>query len=1308
MKRKILIPIAFLIILFFVLLFLKIDLTAEFGGFLKSELKSISGLEFTFEKITLKFIPLRLDIENAQFLEGERYFKVKKIKIYPSLSRILKGEIELRRITLTNSDFQLEEEFLDKTIRHIIKYFEKPLDVPIKVVVNAFEINNLSGKIQRDRDFLKFNNLYGRIFLQNQPSLSLVSNINASLGQFSNLDLNLKTEFSVKNNQIILTELKIFDINSLLRSQGKFEREKFLGEFLLSGKIFFSSLLKFFGIKGREHGHVNLDGKVHIAEGKEIWEKIVLDINFDGHFYLEDLMKILRVKEKLEGYTEIVKGKAYGSLSNLQASAKAKQYESIIMGVKIKKLETQVKFKEGILEFTSDDINLYSGKAKAHVWITIPVVKEHYVSVNLSKVSSKEIFEIIQWNPEIAEGVVDGILISQGNRFAPKGSFVYRRTGTGLTDLRGRVNQIKGEFYSDGDSYSFSFIEIKMPNTNTSASGKIDFKNKSIEFTFEGKSSKIRELLEPYSSAFDGEAIFKGTITGKTENPEVGLDIFSESVRVSLGEFNEIFKEENLNLNKVHGKLKYNKDKLRIIDLESSEQVALRGEINFAKAKRLFDFKEPTYSLFYSIKNIEFGNIKVSPFKEPIGLNLNLSGSISGKGKIEGDLWGFNFKIGNNVVIDSVSSSFNIENGEVYLNKGVIKSVRDKIAFNGKVDFDGNLNIVAHSDELNLKRFIEPYFNKIKAQNIQSLLIKNLKLDIKNNIKHPVMTLKGKYEVISKSNRNINGNLTVNYSNGEVKLVSSLLKSATFRIEGLLDRDHWEISGQFNSTRIDPILSIFSNNLPEDLVLVVDGAVEGTFDKKLNGRIGLNRLFTRLHGLGLSNKLPVNINIKNNHLYLEPITLIGQATELTIKGKVVDYYDILIEGQTDLRPAKALLKVDDLRGKASMLVYIYESINNPEVAGEIEVSNGALTIRKDFPNIHNINAIISFNEDRLLIEKASGTFSEGSVQIGGTVYLKDFSIERFGINGNLSNIRWIISPKSWAYIDGELYLKGNKSESKLNGNVNVRKGVFLERLDFAQLAIKSTNSKSSIPKDSWLSNLLLNVRIQAESFNLNNNLAEIPLKGDLLLKGTPSNPSLLGWISSDSGSIYFRGNRFELMRFLVQFNNPETIKPYLNISARTTVSQYNINLNINGYIDQFNLLLSSNPPLSENELLNILLIGQNGGSKGAISGISEASSFIAGQLQGVIEERVRGITGLDLMTIEPTISKSTGTISPKITIGKKLLDGKLSVTYSTATGTTAEHVMKIEYFIKKGISLVGLRDEIGGLSGAVKFRFEFH
>jgi autotransporter translocation and assembly factor TamB len=91
----------------------------------------------------------------------------------------------------------------------------------------------------------------------------------------------------------------------------------------------------------------------------------------------------------------------------------------------------------------------------------------------------------------------------------------------------------------------------------------------------------------------------------------------------------------------------------------------------------------------------------------------------------------------------------------------------------------------------------------------------------------------------------------------------------------------------------------------------------------------------------------------------------------------------------------------------------------------------------------------------------------------------------------------------------------------------------------------------------------------------------------------------------------------------------------------------------------------------------------------------------------VIEERLRSVTGLDRFQIDPHVSKITGTVEPRVTVSKRLLGDKVFVTFTSAVGSTEEQIIKLEYFLSRSVSLVGVRDERGILGGDVRFRFEF-
>jgi autotransporter translocation and assembly factor TamB len=98
---------------------------------------------------------------------------------------------------------------------------------------------------------------------------------------------------------------------------------------------------------------------------------------------------------------------------------------------------------------------------------------------------------------------------------------------------------------------------------------------------------------------------------------------------------------------------------------------------------------------------------------------------------------------------------------------------------------------------------------------------------------------------------------------------------------------------------------------------------------------------------------------------------------------------------------------------------------------------------------------------------------------------------------------------------------------------------------------------------------------------------------------------------------------------------------------------------------------------------------------------------VTGKLQDVFEERMKTITGFDRFQIDPYVSKNTGTIEPRVTVSKRLLGDKMFVTYASPVGSSEEQIVKLEYFVSRKVSLIGVRDERGIVGGDVRFRFEF-
>jgi translocation and assembly module TamB len=223
-------------------------------------------------------------------------------------------------------------------------------------------------------------------------------------------------------------------------------------------------------------------------------------------------------------------------------------------------------------------------------------------------------------------------------------------------------------------------------------------------------------------------------------------------------------------------------------------------------------------------------------------------------------------------------------------------------------------------------------------------------------------------------------------------------------------------------------------------------------------------------------------------------------------------------------------------------------------------------------------------------------------------------------------------------------------------------------------------------------------------------MARASLSADLVLRGTASSPLVFGRVDTKGGIVYFRNNEFRILSATADFADPKRINPTMNIIAETTIEGYSVRLVLEGTIEHFNLTLNSTPSLEQIEILSLLTVGtlskEPKGIQGGI-GVSTATSFLSGQVQNIAQERLRSITGIDRIGVESSVSRVTGKSEQRLTVSKRLLGDRVSVTYSTALGTVATDVIRIEYNVGNNVSLIGVRDEVGALGGNIKFRFGF-
>src|SRR5207248_4383638 len=97
---------------------------------------------------------------------------------------------------------------------------------------------------------------------------------------------------------------------------------------------------------------------------------------------------------------------------------------------------------------------------------------------------------------------------------------------------------------------------------------------------------------------------------------------------------------------------------------------------------------------------------------------------------------------------------------------------------------------------------------------------------------------------------------------------------------------------------------------------------------------------------------------------------------------------------------------------------------------------------------------------------------------------------------------------------------------------------------------------------------------------------------NLQVRGTASEPVILGRVNVDNGDLIFNGNRFLLQGGTIDFVNTTQTQPVLNLAVNTTIQQYNIQLQLQGPIDHLHTNYASVPALPPSDIINLLAFGK--------------------------------------------------------------------------------------------------------------------
>ncbi|MFA4829908.1 MAG: translocation/assembly module TamB domain-containing protein, partial [Thermodesulfovibrionales bacterium] len=1029
----------------------------------------------------------------------------------------------------------------------------------------------------------------------------------------------------------------------------------------------------------------------------------IIDIRLKGSFYLQTLMELLKVEERVEGMVDF-DGKMSGAITNLTGSADARLRRGNLFDVDIDDLRCKVSYRDGIMNFKDGKGVLYNGRAEAEVSIELPSVEHYSVRVKFTDIDSPAAFKLIEWEPGIPLGKVKGELYSSDTEFNPAGWFEYENKKTG-SDFPGRVRKAKGSFSVQGDILSLINTEARTENSTLGINGTVNMSASLLNLKGKLATVDIADLTAPYLNRMKGSGDFTGTITGNFDDPLINgiLNITSASF-------------DDYELENIAGELSYRKNYLEIKELSArakGEQHKIKGNIRFQEAKEIFDLKHPEYRLAGSVRGADIGKLaKILYKKLPIKGSLDSDFSLTGKDpnpEYSGTAT-ITHATAYDVPLDLVSANFSYNYRDFIVKKATVKKGGSSLTGEGRISDREKFHFNVSADRL--------FIRDMELKGMPDDAILSISAEGSGTFDNPAIKINGKLSGGTFKGKPLgDGTINVSVRNKDI-IFNAVLFNEKMRLKGkgyLSDTLPWTAEIDMASGRYDFLLAGLLKDVPEDLVVNIKGRAALSGDKKhFYASAVINQLTVALFGNSFSNDSDIRLRFDNRNILFSALTMRSGNASFSLRGNIEAgrEYNLVLEGSSELSPLKGFSKrIGILRGDSDFTLTVTGKWDNPHISGSLNITSASFGLKDMHQRISAINGYFYFEDDKIIIQKLSGKLGGGDIDVSGIVYLKGLDIKRFYLDGKLNNITTSVSKDFTVNFDGNIFYKGTLEAQNISGDIKINRARYRERVEWKSWLLKASRKEKPKAEPTRIEKAALNVKIYGvENIIVDNNIANAPLKVDLVLRGTIGHPLLFGRVESKEGKVYFRNNEFRILNASADFADPNRINPVMEIVAQTIVKGYNIKLSLEGQFEHFTLSLISDPPLEETDILSLLTVGQIGrelkGLEGGI-GAGEAASFLTGKVQDVFEDRVRNITGLDRVQVDPYISKSTGTVGPRVTVSKRLLGDRLFVTYVSSIGSTEEQVLRLEYILGKNVSLLGVRDERGSLGTDIKFRFEY-
>ncbi len=403
-------------------------------------------------------------------------------------------------------------------------------------------------------------------------------------------------------------------------------------------------------------------------------------------------------------------------------------------------------------------------------------------------------------------------------------------------------------------------------------------------------------------------------------------------------------------------------------------------------------------------------------------------------------------------------------------------------------------------------------------------------------------------------------------------------------------------------------------------------------------------------------------------------------------------------------------------GKTEGTVNVKGTLEQPRLFGSLALAEGTLKFRALRNPLEKIKLDVQFSDDKVYLNEFSGQMGAGSFSAVGSLGISSFSEPDYRLNVKTDRLALASD-----IFTGPLTSDFEIVPQSFRGNVRplVKGDVFLENISINLPVVPNFADGGS--------NLGLDVTVRTgKNVKLYNKiLYDMLLEGNLHITGSTNYPMIAGSISVVNGNIRYLGNVFKIESATASFPVNGSFTPHVFLRARSRISMTDVFINLSGALSEMDLRLTSNPPMTQQEIFRLITLRTRTRPSDGGSDITEEDmrALLTAGLQmtflGEVESFVKNTWALDEFRLyQGEITSGVGVNNIRFSgttrderdqynvhVGK-YISSRVMLGYSTSIGGHSRRY-SVQYDFGRRMNLGVAVDEDGKLFYGVEYRLSF-